>query len=284
MITSVQNSKVKNVIKLLTKKKERQEQKLFVQEGLRFVQETPHELLREIYVSEGFLSDGSKRNELEKGLEIRLPIEENDGLMDISLPDGNTVLFSTVTDEIMKKMTDTETPQGVCAVSEMPVYSLDDIMKTTPSQILILEDIQDPGNLGTMIRTAEGAGTTGIIMTKNTVDIFSPKASRATMGSLFRVPFAVTDDLAHTMKELKQRGVITYAAYLGGEKSYSDIDCKNNVAFLIGNEGNGLKAETAAMADEIILIPMEGQLESLNAAMAAGILMYESYRQRRSEN
>ena len=106
MITSVQNSKVKNVIKLLTKKNERQEQKLFVQEGLRFVQETPHELLREIYLSEGFLSDGSKRNELEKGLEIRLPIEENDGLMDISLPDGNTVLFSTVTDEIMKKIDD----------------------------------------------------------------------------------------------------------------------------------------------------------------------------------
>ena len=284
MITSIQNSKVKNIIKLLTKKKERQEQKLFVQEGLRFVQETPHQLLREIYVSESFLSDESKRKELEKGLATRLPMDETDGMMEILLSDGNTALFSTVTDEIMKKMTDTETPQGVCAVSEMPSYSLDDILETTPSQLLILEDIQDPGNLGTMIRTAEGAGTTGIIMTKNTVDIFSPKASRATMGSLFRVPFTVTENLTETLKELKIRGVKTYAAYLGGEKTYLDIDCKKNIAFLIGNEGNGLKPETADMTDEIILIPMEGQLESLNAAMAAGILMYESHRQRWSKN
>mgnify|MGYP001269046521 CR=1 FL=1 len=286
MITSVQNSKVKNIIKLLTKKKERQEQKLFVQEGLRFVQETPHKLLREIYVSESFLSDEAKRKDLEKGLDTRLPMpmDETDGMMEILLSDGNTALFSTVTDEVMKKMTDTETPQGVCAVSKMPSYSLDDILETTPTQILILEDIQDPGNLGTMIRTAEGSGTTGIIMTKNTVDIFSPKASRATMGSLFRVPFTVTDNLTDTLKELKIRGVKTYAAYLGGEKAYLDIDCKKSVAFLIGNEGNGLKPDTAAMADEIILIPMEGQLESLNAAMAAGILMYESHRQRWSEN
>jgi TrmH family RNA methyltransferase len=284
MITSVQNSKVKNIIKLLTKKKERQEQRLFVQEGLRFVQETPHQLLREIYVSESFLSDESKRKELEKGLATRLPMDETDGMMEILLSDGNTALYSTVTDEIMKKMTDTETPQGVCAVSEMPSYALDDILETTPSQLLILEDIQDPGNLGTMIRTAEGAGTTGIIMTKNTVDIFSPKASRATMGSLFRVPFTVTENLTETLKELKIRGVKTYAAYLGGEKTYLDIDCKKNIAFLIGNEGNGLKPETADMTDEIILIPMEGQLESLNAAMAAGILMYESHRQRWSKN
>jgi len=230
------------------------------------------------------LSDESKRKELEKGLATRLPMDETDGMMEILLSDGNTALYSTVTDEIMKKMTDTETPQGVCAVSEMPSYSLDDILETTPSQLLILEDIQDPGNLGTMIRTAEGAGTTGIIMTKNTVDIFSPKASRATMGSLFRVPFTVTENLTETLKELKIRGVKTYAAYLGGEKTYLDIDCKKNIAFLIGNEGNGLKPETADMTDEIILIPMEGQLESLNAAMAAGILMYESHRQRWSKN
>ena len=104
------------------------------------------------------------------------------------------------------------------------------------------------------------------------------------MGSLFRVPFTVTENLTETLKELKIRGVKTYAAYLGGEKTYLDIDCKKNIAFLIGNEGNGLKPETADMTDEIILIPMEGQLESLNAAMAAGILMYESHRQRWSKN
>jgi TrmH family RNA methyltransferase len=280
MIRSAQNQNVKNIIRLLSKRKERTEQKLFVQEGLRFVSETPHSLLRELYVSEGFMSDRDRREELEQRLDITLPPDEKEGMAEIQFPDGNAVMYSTVTDDVMRKMTDTEAPQGVCAVSQMPEYSLEDMLAGPLTQILILEDIQDPGNLGTMIRTAEGAGTTGIIMTKNTVDVFSPKASRATMGSLFRVPFLVTSDLGETVTELKKQGVTTCAAYLGGEKNYTDIDCKKAVAFMIGNEGNGLRPETAALADEIVLIPMSGKLESLNAAMAAGILMYESYRQR----
>jgi TrmH family RNA methyltransferase len=280
MIRSAQNQNVKNIIRLLSKRKERTEQKLFVQEGLRFVSETPHSLLRELYVSEGFMSDRDRREELEQRLDITLPLDEKEGMAEIQFPDGNAVMYSTVTDDVMRKMTDTEAPQGVCAVSQMPEYSLEDMLAGPLTQILILEDIQDPGNLGTMIRTAEGAGTTGIIMTKNTVDVFSPKASRATMGSLFRVPFLVTSDLGETVTELKKQGVTTCAAYLGGEKNYTDIDCKKAVAFMIGNEGNGLRPETAALADEIVLIPMSGKLESLNAAMAAGILMYESYRQR----
>ena len=148
---------------------------------------------------------------------------------------------------------------------------------------LVLEDIQDPGNLGTMFRTGEGAGISGIIMTKGTVDLFAPKTVRATMGSIYRVPYLVTDDLGAMLGKLHAEGIHTYAAHLRGEKYYDELDLTGNCAFLIGNEGNGLKKETADLADTYLKIPMEGKLESLNAAMAAGILMYEAHRQSRQE-
>ena len=140
---------------------------------------------------------------------------------------------------------------------------------------LILEDIQDPGNLGTMIRTGEGAGVDGILMSKGTVDIYNPKTIRSTMGSLYRVPFLYTGDLTQTIGQLQKTGIRVYAAHLKGTKSYREPDYAEGAAFLIGNEGNGLKEETAALADEYIRIPMQGKLESLNAAVAAALLMYE---------
>lgn len=147
--------------------------------------------------------------------------------------------------------------------------------------LLILEGIQDPGNLGTMIRTAEGAGVTGIIMSKTTVDIFNPKVVRSTMGSLFRVPFYLTDDLAKTIGTLKKQGITMYAAHLKGKLSYDQPNYCSACGFMIGNEGNGLTPETAALADQYIRIPMEGRVESLNASIAAALLMYETHRQRR---
>jgi TrmH family RNA methyltransferase len=167
-------------------------------------------------------------------------------------------------------------------VSRIPVFSLDEILRKKPSALIFLEDIQDPGNLGTILRTAEGADISGVIMSKNTVDLFSPKAVRSTMGSIFRVPTYVSDDLHETIRFVQSEGVKVYAAYLGGKKTYDEIDYTNDVAYMIGNEGNGLKKETAELADELVLIPMGGSLESLNAAMASGILAYEINRQRRN--
>ena len=164
---------------------------------------------------------------------------------------------------------------------QMPKYSLDDLLKKKAPTLLVLEDIQDPGNLGTMFRTGEGAGIDGIIMTKETVDLFHPKTVRSTMGSIYRMPFYITDQLQETLACLHDRGVCTYAAHLKGTKSYDAFDYTKPTAFLIGNEGNGLTDAIADQAKEYLRIPMEGQLESLNAAMAAGILMYEAYRQRR---
>ena len=145
---------------------------------------------------------------------------------------------------------------------------------------LILEDIQDPGNLGPLVRTAEGAGVDGIIMTKGTVDIYNPKTIRSTMGSVYRMPFFYTEDLLDVMKQLQERNVKLYAAHLKGKQFYHEMDFKGATAFLIGNEGNGLKDETAENADVYMKIPMQGKVESLNAAVASVILMYEAARQR----
>ena len=192
-----------------------------------------------------------------------------------------SVQVEEVTDKVMKAMTNTVTPQGILAVVEKPEYELSDLLTGTPL-LLVLETIQDPGNLGTIMRTAEGAGVTGIIMSKDTVDLFSPKVVRSTMGSLYRMPFYIAEDLQATICELKRQGITFFAAHLQGKKCYDEYDYKKPTAFLIGNEGNGLTDETAALADEKILIPMHGQLESLNAAVAASILSYEAERIRRN--
>ena len=145
---------------------------------------------------------------------------------------------------------------------------------------MILEDIQDPGNLGTILRTGEGAGISGIIATRGTADLTNPKTVRSTMGSIFRVPYVVTDDLHETILSLKQRGFTIYAAALEGSVLYDVPDYTAPSAFLIGNEGNGLTAEAYAAADKAVRIPMSGMVESLNAAVASAILMYEARRQK----
>ena len=121
----------------------------------------------------------------------------------------------------------------------------------------------------------------GIIMTRQTADIFNPKVIRATMGSIYRVPFFIVDSLLDTIDLLKQNGIAVYAAHLDNSVDYDEPDYTQPAAFLIGNEGNGLRRETADSASKYIKIPMEGQVESLNAAAAATVLMYEAARQRR---
>ena len=185
-----------------------------------------------------------------------------------------------LSDELFKKVSDTQTPQGILCVMKQFHYKLDDLFQKENPLFLILEDIQDPGNLGTMMRTAEGAGVDGVIMTKATVDIYNPKTIRSTMGSIYRMPFMYTDDLLGVMKQLQEKKVKLYAAHLKGTSFYHELDYKGGTAFLIGNEGNGLKEETAQAADVYMKIPMQGKVESLNAAVASVILMYEAARQR----
>lgn len=148
--------------------------------------------------------------------------------------------------------------------------------------MVVLDNLQDPGNLGTIFRTAEAAGVTGILLSKDCVDVYNPKVIRSTMGAVFRMPFLYVEDLPEKIKELQKEGIKTYAAHLRGENAYDEEDYTTGCAFLIGNEGNGLRDEVADCADCLIRIPMEGEAESLNAAVAAAVLMFEAGRQRRN--
>ena len=266
MITSTSNQQMKQVSALLKKAKERREKKSFVVEGPKMVLEAPAAQLRAVYVSEFFEKNPENKAVL---MELQKKCRQV------------KAVFETVADSVFKSVSDTQTPQGIMAVVSMPEYSMEQLLKGDKTHLLILESVQDPGNLGTMVRTGEGAGITGVIMNKTTVDLFNPKTIRSTMGSIYRVPYLITDNLPEVMKQLKHNEVLLYAAHLKGQHSYEEEDYTKACGFLIGNEGNGLSDEIADLADTYIKIPMEGQVESLNAAISATILMYEANRQRR---
>jgi len=259
MITSTSNQRVKNVIQLTTKSKARKEQNAYVVEGIRMFREAPRENIREIYMTEQIC----QKENLTECFGWGVPCE-------------------LVSEEVFSKMSDTKSPQGVLCVMEKPTYKLEEALDKEGGLWVVLEDIQDPGNLGTILRTGEGAGITGVIMSKKTVDIYNPKTIRSTMGSIYRIPFFYVEDLCEILNQFKEKGIQSYSAHLDGNNYYDGFDFAKGTAFLIGNEGNGLSDKVASKADAYLKIPMEGKVESLNAAMACGILLYEAYRQRRS--
>ena len=242
MITTTQNKQIKQIIKLKKSARERRKQELFLVEGIRMFTEIPEEYLYKVYASEDFYN------------EHRVIFEH----MDVEL----------VSPQVMKEISDTMTPQGVLALVKMMKYSLEDLLEQEKPLFLVLENLQDPGNLGTILRTGEGAGINGVIMSHDTVDIYNPKVTRSTMGSIFRVPFVYVDDLLEVAETIKQKNIITYAAHLNGT-DYTKEDYQKGTAFFIGNEGNGLTDKLTDKAQKKIKIPMCGKVESLNAAMAS---------------
>lgn len=257
MITSTTNKKVKQLVALSQKSKERRGTDSFIVEGTKMFLEAPKSWIKEVYIAESF--------------------EKKCNFMDVLEQTG----YETVSDEIFHKISDTKTPQGILSVLKQPHYDMDDLMQKENPFFIILEDIQDPGNLGTIFRAGEAAGIDGVIMTKATADLFNPKVIRSTMGSVYRVPYLYTEDIRETIGFLQKKGVSIYAAHLEDSVCYDEPDYTKATAFLIGNEGNGLKRETADAATQYIKIPMQGKVESLNAAIATSILMYETAKQRR---
>ena len=284
MITSSANSRVKQIIQWQTKAKERRKDKVFLVEGMKLFEEAPIEQIKEVYIYK------SMAEKLSLGLDIGEPSKNPDAEFDAKKDACNETHYNRkkllqtgyeiVADDLFLKMSDTQTPQGILSVLHQQEYSLEDLLKQENPLFMILENLQDPGNLGTILRTSEGAGVTGVIMSSQTVDIYNPKTIRATMGSIYRVPFVYVEDLGRVLDMLRQKKIHTYAAHLKGKDYYLDQQFKEPSAFLIGNEGNGLSKEIADLADKYIKIPMEGQVESLNAAVAAALLMYEAHRQR----
>ena len=258
-IKVITNKQVKELVTWNRKSKARKEDGVFLVEGSKMFLEAPNERIRNIYVSESFFATDECRKKME------------------------LLGYEVVPEDTFKKISDTMTPQGILCVMGRMEYTMDELLKKENPTLMVLEDLQDPGNLGTIMRTGEGAGIDGVILSKGCVDIYNPKTIRSTMGSLYRVPFIYVDSLSDTILQLKKRGIHFYAAHLKGTKFYDEFDFTKDggTAFLIGNEGNGLKDETADLADSYLKIPMEGKVESLNAAIAASILMYEVYRQKR---
>ena len=304
IITSIKNDKIKEVIKLRDKARERRDAGLFITEGVRMFLEAPDELIRDIYVSESMAaklretSNSSGRDSAHEDISYEDPAVKgfsSKGLSARGLSEDNDHAkyyeacclelrkhgYTTVTDDVMKSMSDTQTPQGILCVVKQPSCVIEDIMGNKKSHLLlILEGLQDPGNLGTIFRTSEAAGVTGIIMSRDTVDIYNPKTIRSTMGSIYRVPFIYSEDLYTDLDKLRAHGISVYAAYLTGSVSYDKCDYRSDTAFLIGNEGNGLSDKALSHSDTRVRIPMEGSVESLNAAVSAAVLMYEAHRQR----
>lgn len=266
MITSNNNAKVKQVVQWQTKAKERRKDHVFLAEGIRMCEEAPVKNVREVYLTE----------ELEQ--KIRQNAQNGDTAFWDKLQQTG---YETVSTEVFAKMADTQTPQGILTVLEQPVYDLTQLLEQPDPLFLMLENLQDPGNLGTMIRTSEAAGVAGVIMSKGTVDLFNPKVVRATMGAIFRVPFLYVESLPEMIRQMKQKNISVYGTILEESRVYDDPDYTKPSGIVVGNEANGISKEVRESLSGRIHIPMEGSVESLNAAVAAAIVLYEASRQRR---
>ncbi len=287
MITSTANPQVKNLAQLQKKAKARREQGVFPVEGARIAREVPPDRVEAVYASESFLLE-----------------PENEELVEMLLGDGECPgerQCEVLSDAVFWHISDTRTPQGILCLVRMREYRPEDVFAAdcrdmdagdAPAGLwMVLESLQDPGNLGTVFRTAEGAGVSGMILDTATADPYNPKTIRSTMGSILRVPFLVSKNLPAALGEMRSRGIRVFAADVAETSdadetagvSYTDADYTGPTAFVIGNEGNGLSDGARASADGLVRIPMRGQLESLNASTAAAILLYEADRQRRQK-
>lgn len=249
MITSPSNARVKDVIRLRDKASERKRSGLFVAEGRRIVSEVPEDRIEALYLSEDFDPAGWR------GAPLAGSYAE------------------TVSRSVMEKMTGTVTPQGILAVVRQERRSLEDLAKG--GLILLLDRIQDPGNMGTILRTAEACGADGVLCDAASADPWSPKTVRSTMGAVFRLPVAVEEDLSAALGILQRKGYTAFAAHLQASGDFRKAVWPKKSIIMIGNEANGLSDALTVAADRRVIIPMRGRAESLNASVAAALLMYE---------
>lgn len=256
LIASKDNPKIKLYKKLASSRKARTEQGLFVAEGMRGIVDIAGEA------------------EIEALFCTEAALEKYAGVLDTErlalIPADKRF---TVTDEVAQKMSDTGSTQGVFAI----VKRLDlPLGETLPmGKYLVLDELQDPGNLGTMIRTAAAVGLTGVILAGNCVDLYNPKTVRSAMGSMTKVRIYTEKDTARTLSVLEKSGIKTYAAVVRGGSGVSETDFSGGCAVVIGNEGRGLSESTADMCGGKVTIRMRGDTESLNAAIAGTILVWE---------
>ena len=246
-IESVKNTKIKSVKKLHTRKGREKLGSFFI-EGDHLVEEAikSNVIINEIFVEENF------------------QIPQNWNVTNIPI--------YIVPDKIMKEISETETPQGVLAVCELlgrkPLTVQDN------GKYLLIDQIQDPGNLGTIIRTADSAGLSGVILGAGTVDVYNSKVIRSTQGSLFHIPI-VKADLVEWVEKLEKENIPIYGTALNeNAKVYNSVPAQQSFALIVGNEGSGLSGQLLKLTTDNLYIPIYGKAESLNVSIATGILLY----------
>jgi len=265
LISSAQNQKVK-FLRSLYRKKYRKRHNKFILEGRRIIADALKEEadICQIFYSPQFLADQTNKDLIEKLA-------------------SNTELIQ-ITDSLLEEVADTETPQGIIAIVEQPQFDLNEFLHSENNFFLIVDRIQDPGNLGTIMRTADGAGVDGVFLLKGTVDIYNLKTIRATMGALFRIPIFDIDEPTDLKDVLQTEGIQIIAGDISAEDYYDDLDYCCPTAIIVGNEGSGIRPEVLNLVDHKVKIPLSAGVESLNAAIATGVMLYEVVRQRKSNN
>jgi RNA methyltransferase, TrmH family len=264
-ITSKDNAFIKH-LHALSESKQRKKEQAFLIEGVKMVEE-------------------ALRDDLGVKLVVASPsLVQHHGKGVLKLAENHAVEVLWISERLMDAIAESKTPQPVMAMVRMKEHSEQGLMANDANLIILAHQLQDPGNLGTIIRTAEAVGASGVALASNTVDPFNPKAVRASMGSILRVPIAHCADAAAFIKTCKQKGFQTVATVLTGRTTHFDIDLKKPTVVVLGQEGAGLSQDIMAEIDLHIRIPMAASIDSLNVATAAAVILYEAFRQRMSQS
>lgn len=262
-ITSKDNKIIK-LIRQLETKKIRDELSLFVIEGPNLIVEA---ILEKVQINTILVSENFLKSEVDANIKLLK-----------YFMDSKIELYS-VEEKIFSNISDTENSQGIIGIVRKKEYK-DEAISSEKAFMVILDKLQDPGNIGTIIRTCQGAGISCIGIIKGTGDIYSHKVVRATAGAIFKMPFMFFENEKQAIDKVKKSGMKLLCTTVSGGKSYFQEDLKVKVALVIGNEGNGASSEFINAADGLITIPMPGGAESLNVAAAASIIIYEGVRQK----
>ena len=261
MITSRSNPLIKSLRRLSSDRRYREREGCFLVEGVHMVEEA-----------------------LSSGWPVRLILHtpaaaERAGFLWPKAREKNVPLVA-VAEELVDELAGTVTPQGVMALVEMPRGELAVLLGAPPSLLVLVDGVQDPGNLGTIVRSAAAAGAQGVVLLPGTVDLYNPKTVRATMGALFHLPVVAVAEKEGVLVRLKEAGFAVVAGVPAGGEPLFALDLTLPVALAVGNEARGLSPEVLARSDFLATIPMPGRAESLNVAAAASIMLYEAVRQR----
>ncbi len=265
MIISKSNPRIKE-IRLLKLAKNRRARREFLIEGVRLLQEALRQQLSVRAIVYSPKLEGHERGA---------------ALLSSARKKVSHAEWVYVSDQVLASISETQSHQGVLAILDQMDYSWSDLKKRE-GVLLLFHELQDPGNLGTIFRLAEAGGSAGLVLSRGSVDPYSPKVVRASMGSLFRVPFLVNQNLSDCLKLLHSGGKRVLAAQGKGGLCFWEADLAQTQAILFGQEGAGIPAELAQEADGLLTIPMIPPTESLNVAAAAGLVIYEAWRQRKT--